>query len=1183
MRTLIMRGLFLLLVFLSVPFGADAQVSDVWYVDSTIGSSGDGTKWDQAFMTIQEAVDKATSWNEIWVRKGTYNLTSTIILDVKGSKLYGGFAGGETERSQRDIKNNVTEINGQNTYQCMYVYLAAPVIDGFTFSNCKVPNLEDGAALYFDRCGDLYPTVTNCTFKNNQGGYGGGAIMNYYSSPRITNSVFWNNTVDVAGGAIYNMLSSSPFITNCTFSGNSAWNGGAVNADDSSYPIIANSIFWGNTAIYGAPQIAGHTGGVSYSDVDQAGFTGNGNIRSDPLFVSPDIGNLHLRPGSPCIDAGSDSAYFRPSTDIDGDPRPVDGNNDNVAKVDMGADEYVPGTPFGIWYVNGAVPSSGNGTSWAQAKKTIQEAVAASVKGDEIWVKAGTYSLPGTITVSKEIKLYGGFAGTETQRNQRDWKTNVTTVDGHLFSGTCFHVQHYVSFNFIIDGFTISQCGSTSQTGGAINIISDAPITASISNCTITGNRASNGGGIFASVFSSVTISNTTFSGNVSQNGGGAFAVNSNPATVTVTGSTFTSNSAPSGAAIYNSANLFVSSSTFSSNTATYASGGAGGAIENWGYSGNQLNVTISDSTFENNTAPMSGGMGGAIHNRYATVNLTGSTFTGNSAQSGGAVYNDQSSSLAIGGSTFSGNSAGSGGAVYNSATLAVVEQSLFSGNTATANGGAIFSPSSHPIRNTRFISNTANSGGGAIYNAGSPSIANCVFLNNGAPSGWGGAINNQGGTTTIVNSTFHKNHANYTGGAVFNAPGVSAVIRNSILWGDTTGPSMGYNEIFDYTPNVASTDIDQEDVGLAGYNNNIREAPLFVDVSDPDPMKWDVHLQATSPCIDKGDNAAASGITTDFEGQLRVIDGNADSVAVVDMGADEVFVPDTTAPTGSVQITSTDGNPQVTKSRSVRLNVTATDASPVMMCVSNTSGSPCSPWEPYYSPKDWTLTAGDGTKTVYVWLKDIEGNETVAPLSDTIILDTTAPTDGLLTVTEGNGEIILNWIRFSDGNGSGIASYKLVYSQTGSPANCSGTGVTFPGTDTTYTHTVASGQTYYYRVCATDGAGFSSSGVTSFPAAAEARDSDPVRILRQPGSQILPFPLIQDAYDAPALTNDVIQIRETGFVEDLVFDTPGVQVTLDGGLHPTTWDFQEDSFSDLFGSITVVHGTVTISGIYIW
>ena len=58
---------------------------------------------------------------------------------------------------------------------------------------------------------------------------------------------------------------------------------------------------------------------MSYSDV-RGGFPGIGNIDAEPLFVRPAAGDLHLRPGSPCRDAGVDTGALL-ATDLDGNPR----------------------------------------------------------------------------------------------------------------------------------------------------------------------------------------------------------------------------------------------------------------------------------------------------------------------------------------------------------------------------------------------------------------------------------------------------------------------------------------------------------------------------------------------------------------------------------------------------------------------------------------------------------------------------------------------------------------------------------------------------------------------------------------------------------------------------------------------------------------------------------------------
>ena len=75
---------------------------------------------------------------------------------------------------------------------------------------------------------------------------------------------------------------------------------------------------------------------------DYDGVTpGASDLHVAPAFVDAENGDLHLSPASALIDAGTNSGI--PLEDIDGEPRPLDGNSDSIAIADIGADEYWPG------------------------------------------------------------------------------------------------------------------------------------------------------------------------------------------------------------------------------------------------------------------------------------------------------------------------------------------------------------------------------------------------------------------------------------------------------------------------------------------------------------------------------------------------------------------------------------------------------------------------------------------------------------------------------------------------------------------------------------------------------------------------------------------------------------------------------------------------------------------------
>jgi alpha-tubulin suppressor-like RCC1 family protein len=187
-----------------------------------------------------------------------------------------------------------------------------------------------------------YPTVTSCIFIGNSASSGGGMSNSQYSSPTVTNCVFSRNDANYGGG-IFNFYYSHPTVINCTFRGNTAdpYGGGMYN-DDNSSPAVTNCIFWDNKP----DEIYNYSFDptVSYCDIQgDPVYLGIGNINADPCFydAATDPNSYHLTGNSPCIDWGNNSAV-PPSvlTDIDGEKRKIDGDNNGTTIVDIGADEY---------------------------------------------------------------------------------------------------------------------------------------------------------------------------------------------------------------------------------------------------------------------------------------------------------------------------------------------------------------------------------------------------------------------------------------------------------------------------------------------------------------------------------------------------------------------------------------------------------------------------------------------------------------------------------------------------------------------------------------------------------------------------------------------------------------------------------------------------------------------------
>ena len=121
--------------------------------------------------------------------------------------------------------------------------------------------------------------------------------------------------------------------------------------------------------------------------------------------------------------------------------------------------------PGAVIYVDADATGANDGISWAGAYTDLQSALAQPlIFGDEIWVAEGTY-VPGTLRSDTfqlvlGIPVYGGFIGTESNKTQRDWATNVTTLSGDIgtpgdTSDNAYHVVIAVQ-SATLDGFTVS-------------------------------------------------------------------------------------------------------------------------------------------------------------------------------------------------------------------------------------------------------------------------------------------------------------------------------------------------------------------------------------------------------------------------------------------------------------------------------------------------------------------------------------------------------------------------------------------------------------------------------------------------------------------------------------------------------------------------------------------------------
>lgn len=388
------RNRVAVLVCIVAAIGAAPASARTVYVSETGNDANDGLSWAGAKRTVQAGLNKAVSGDHVWVAAGTYVGCITLKANVA---LWGGFAGTETNLAQRDWVTNKTILDGDKAGSVVVSpsgLTATARIDGFTIRNgigtlSASSGYRDGGGIHVTSSS---PTIANNTITANTivgqtNGYGGG-ICCLDASPTIVNNTIAGNSITVPwngyGGGIYWTWSSSPTITNNTITGNTASYGGGI-CDVTSLPAtIENTIVaFNSSGIYSSSLgiltlrydcVFGNTA-YNFSGVTDPTGT-NGNISADPLFTrqtSPgpdgiwgtaddDFGDLRLRSGSPCIDAGDNARVPADMLDLDGDgntteplpfdilrgarfvddPATADTGNGTPPIVDMGAYEYIP-------------------------------------------------------------------------------------------------------------------------------------------------------------------------------------------------------------------------------------------------------------------------------------------------------------------------------------------------------------------------------------------------------------------------------------------------------------------------------------------------------------------------------------------------------------------------------------------------------------------------------------------------------------------------------------------------------------------------------------------------------------------------------------------------------------------------------------------------------------------------
>jgi predicted outer membrane repeat protein len=262
-------------------------VPSVIYVKHDAAGADNGSSWANAFTSFHNALESSIAGDQIWVAYGTYYpesvhglVTMDDVSDVEefnrykhfrmknGVEIYGGFAGTETELSQRDFENDNTILScdlgeiDEEYDNCFHIFYHpaginldnSAVLDGFLMEGGYADDVEPhdaGSVMYNDGSS---PVVKNGWIYWNYS-YKGAVFYNKDSSMKVMDTQFVNNDAPYSKGGVFYNENSEIEISGCTFNNNRAEgdndsNGGAIYSTGGK-TVITDTVFNLNKAQIG--------------------------------------------------------------------------------------------------------------------------------------------------------------------------------------------------------------------------------------------------------------------------------------------------------------------------------------------------------------------------------------------------------------------------------------------------------------------------------------------------------------------------------------------------------------------------------------------------------------------------------------------------------------------------------------------------------------------------------------------------------------------------------------------------------------------------------------------------------------------------------------------------------------------------------------------------------------------
>ena len=627
-----------------------------------------------------------------------------------------------------------------------------------------------GAAVYDEKTKVI---IENCDFiKNHCGGLGSSGssntqagavlVMGAGSTATITDSRFKENSAKVGGAISFAGVQDSS-ISGCTFTDNVGTSeGGAIYSwtQQGATATVSGNTFSGNTAPFGSA--ISNDGTLSLSD----------NEIANDYSVTP-IGNYYGTIESAVYVKILNGETVTTST----------ATNDITAVLTDDNDNPIVDRTLVLLVNNEEVETSYDKTTGLHT-------------GSYTFAAPGTYEVTAKnfdaahTTAGTIVYTEGTFTELQNLINAAEEGATIT-LDHDLVYNANFDGANLLEGIIVNKALTIVGAEGVEICGNDLarvfKVTDNAVLT--LKDVTVCDGAAEKGAGVYVDAGASLVADNVTFTENVAVKRGGAIYSEGNVAVsnsvIDSNDITFrTQNDDNGGAAIYNNKGALIVEKTNITNNLkdiVIRNGNAGDLLV--GVVVTSGETLITDSYFANNTGSWGGAISslGYMNNEDYTLTVTGTTFEGNNATFGGAIF-VESSNLVVDDCTFNEN-AGVG---------------VGSSGTSNTQGGAIVvhpSGSKATITNSRFNKNSANTGGAvSLAGVGQDSlIEGCTFTDNTANDGgavylWTGG----NAVVTVKDSSFSGNTANF--GSAISSDGTLSLSHNEIANDYTITPIGSYD-----------------------------------------------------------------------------------------------------------------------------------------------------------------------------------------------------------------------------------------------------------------------------------------------------------------------------------------------------------------------------------------------------